>query len=438
MFKNLAKMISQYIFKRPVHYASRTPLWNTGATDRDDYDANQVVAAIYTCVKLVSETIRLQKMMVVNKDNQDILSMPRNIQVKNIAHLLNNPTSDGGKYTADQFWDLMIRSVVMTGNAYAVIEYTTIDGVRYPAFLRYAYPENVSVIFEGNTKVYRVTFTDDWSNVNFLRTYIEVAPHDIIHFRAFNFDGLISESPIEAAARAVDMNYAAWIAQKKILENRIGSNATVISPTGLETMTEERREEQLKSWAEQYSGIYNAGKTPWLPHGADIKYGGISSTDLEILNSLRLSTLEIASVFSVPAQFLAVVEKEIGQKTDLDYLFNFFKMRAIMPYNHMICRELEAKLFTQRQRMDGFRVMFQNTLGVMTSTDRVELARLYPLGVATINEVRRLLELSKSNAHHSDDLHEGMPMGTGERSQPRKENSRRGQMREDDDDEDME
>ena len=51
MFKNIAKMISQYIFRRPINYASRLPLWNTGAVDRDGYDLNEVIAAIYTCVK---------------------------------------------------------------------------------------------------------------------------------------------------------------------------------------------------------------------------------------------------------------------------------------------------------------------------------------------------------------------------------------------------
>ena len=147
-------------------------------------------------------------MMVVNKNNQDILNMPRHNPIKAIAHLLNNPTSDFGKYTADQFWDLMIRSVVQSGNSYAVIERSTINGVEMPTFLRFAYPENVSVVFEGSTKIYRVTFTDDWSNVNFNRTYVEVEPRDIIHFRAHAFDGLISPSPVEVAARSVDMNYS--------------------------------------------------------------------------------------------------------------------------------------------------------------------------------------------------------------------------------------
>ena len=278
-----------------------------------------------------------------------------------------------------------------------------------------------------------LSFTDDWAGLNQTRTYVEVEPHNIIHLRAYGFNGLTSPSPVEVAARAVDMNVAAWIAQKNILENRTGANATITSPPGMETMTEERREEVMKRWSEEYSGIYNSGKTPWLPHGADIKYGGISSTDLEILNSLKLSTLEIASVFSVPAQFLAIVEKEIGQKTDLDYLFNFFKMRAIMPYNQMICRELEAKLLTPRQRMDGFSMMYQRTLGLMTSTDLIELARLYPLCIATQNEVRSMLSMPRSNTPGADSLHEGMPMGTGESSRQKSERSERGRRRDDDD-----
>ena len=217
------------------------------------------------------------------------------------------------------------------------------------------------------------------------------------------------------------------------MDNRTGANTTIIAPDGMAAMNDEEREATMKRWSEDYSGIWNAGKTPWLPHGSDVKYGGISSTDLEILNSLKLSTLEIASVFSVPAQFLALVEKEIGQKTELDYLFNFFKMRAIMPYNQMICRELEAKLLNQRQRMDGFRIMYQRTLGIMTATDIAELSRLYPLGVATINEVRNYMDLPRREEEKADKLHEGMPMGTGEISRQKGESSRRRPMRDDDD-----
>ena len=438
MLKNLAKMISQYIFSYPSTStrSSYAPVWNTGAVDRNDYDVNEVIAAVYTCVKLVSETIRLQKMMVVNKRNKDVLDMSHNTQMRNIAHLLNNPTSGHGKYTPDQFWDLMIRSVVQTGNAYAVIERDMIGGVEQPVMLRFAYPDNVNVIFEGQTKKYRVSFVDDWANVNVHRTWVEVDPHNIIHLRAHAFDGLTSPSPIEVAGRAVRMNFSAWYAQKKILDNRTSSNSVVISSDALNRMTDEEREVVQKRWAEEYTGLVNSGKTPWLPHGSDIRFGNISSTDLEILNSLRLSTLEIASVFSVPAQFLAVVEKEIGQKTDLDYLFSLFKMRAIMPYNHMICRELEAKLFTPRQKMDGFQVMYQRTLGIMTATDGVEMARLYGLGSATINEVRNIFGWPLSDESHADSLHEGMPMGTGESSRQKKgENPMRRGGR---DDEDME
>lgn len=165
---------------------------------------------------------------------------------------------------------------------------------------------------------------------------------DILHTTMFNpLDALCGQSPVEAAAFAVDQHNGAmgWI--QSLLQNsaRPSGALVVAKDTSLSDEEFSRLKTELES---RYSGPENAGRPMLLEGGLDWKQMGLSPVDMEILRIKDSAARDISLAFGVPPLLLNIP----GDNTYANYRearLGFYE-DTILPFISFMAAELSAWL----------------------------------------------------------------------------------------------
>jgi HK97 family phage portal protein len=131
----------------------------------------------------------------------------------------------------------------------------------------------------------------------------------VLHVRSFNpLDDWYGQSPIEAAATAIDQRNAADAWNMALLQNGARpSGALVYAPSGGEANLSDEQFERLKSQLEeQQQGARNAGRPLLLEGGLDWKEMSLSPKDMDFLEAKHASARDIAQAFGVPPMLLGI------------------------------------------------------------------------------------------------------------------------------------
>lgn len=131
----------------------------------------------------------------------------------------------------------------------------------------------------------------------------------ILHLKLFNpSDDHYGLSPMEAAARAVDVHNAGGAWAKALLDNAARpSGALVVSGQGGEGRLTEDQYARLKDELEAlHAGPQNAGRPLLLEGGLDWKPMGHSPADMDFIAARREAAREIALAFGVPPMLLGL------------------------------------------------------------------------------------------------------------------------------------
>lgn len=131
----------------------------------------------------------------------------------------------------------------------------------------------------------------------------------ILHLKLFNpGDDHYGLSPMEAAARAVDVHNAGGAWAKALLDNAARpSGALVVTGRDGEGRLTEPQYERLKDELENlYTGPQNAGRPLLLEGGLDWKPMGHSPAEMDFIEARREAAREIALAFGVPPMLLGL------------------------------------------------------------------------------------------------------------------------------------
>jgi HK97 family phage portal protein len=131
----------------------------------------------------------------------------------------------------------------------------------------------------------------------------EVSP--VLHVRSFHpQDDHYGLSPMQAAARAVDVHNAASAWSKGLLDNAARPSGALVMAGEVE-MTPEQFD-RLSVELEGYQGARNAGRPMLLEGGLDWKPMGFSPSDMEFQRTKEAAAREIATAFGVPPMMLGI------------------------------------------------------------------------------------------------------------------------------------
>ncbi|MBI1264732.1 MAG: phage portal protein [Alphaproteobacteria bacterium] len=132
----------------------------------------------------------------------------------------------------------------------------------------------------------------------------------ILHMKLFNpVDDHYGQSPMEAAARAVDVHNAGGTWAKALLDNaaRPSGALVVTGREGGDGRLTEAQYDRLKGELEGlYSGAANAGRPLLLEGGLDWKPMGHSPAEMDFIEARREAAREIALAFGAPPMLLGL------------------------------------------------------------------------------------------------------------------------------------
>lgn len=202
-------------------------------------------------------------------------------------------------------------------------------------------PDRVSVLLGKSGLPSGYTYKANGRAVTFPADEIS-GDSDILHTSMFNpLQDWAGQSPVEAAAFAVDQHNAAmgWI--QSLLQNSARPSGALVVHKDVSLSDEEfaRLKTEIES---KHSGPQNAGRPMLLEGGLDWKQMGFSPVDMEILRIKDSAARDISLAFGVPPLLLNIP----GDNTYANYRearLGFYE-DTLLPFVSFMAAELSAWL----------------------------------------------------------------------------------------------
>ncbi len=245
-------------------------------------ESAQGVGACYAAVALIAEAIGSLPLKLYRQDGDD-----RKAATEHPLHTVLH-RAPNGQQSATEFWEWMVSSMLLTGNAYAKVTRGFDGQVRS---LDPMVTSNVTIMRKGETIA-----GYEYTNRDGVRE--RLLPAEVFHLRhrAGN-DPLVGVSPITAARAVIQLAQAEAQHGQSTFDNGTRASGIISMPGRLKP---EQRTAIAASWASQYAGGANAGKVPVMEEGSTFTPISLSLADSEWVASRRFSVEEVARIFKVP------------------------------------------------------------------------------------------------------------------------------------------
>ncbi|AKQ56404.1 phage portal protein [Bordetella hinzii] len=248
----------------------------------------QGVSAVFACVSAIAETVSTLPLHLY-RDTGASREKARNHPLYKVLQDQPNP-----EQTAMEFREMMTASVLLTGNAFARIVRGS-DGQ-----VRELWPlSNVQVLRLANGKL-AYEYTDRHGAV------IRLLADECLHLRhRIGPDGVLGLSPIAVARGVIELAQSEQ--EHGTATFRHGAKLAGVLETAA-VLKPEQREALKQSWANQYGGAGNSGKTPVLEAGLTYKPISMSLEDAEWIEARKFNVAEVARLFRVPPTIIGAME----------------------------------------------------------------------------------------------------------------------------------
>ena len=262
------------------------PLRDSAAFAREGYGLNAVV---YRCVRLISEAAAAAPLRITPSDHP-------------LALLLNKPNPE---QTQLELIEAFYGHLQVSGNAY--LEAVSFEDSP-PRELYVLRPDRMQVI--AGPRGWPIGWEHRaGSNVTrFERDPItQRAP--ILHLKLFHpADDWYGQSPMQAAAFAIDIHNAGAAWNKALIDNSARPSGALVysGSNGAERLSLEQFERLKAELEGVHSGAAHAGRPLLLEGGLDWKPISLSPTDMDFIEARHAAAREIALAFGVPPMLLGI------------------------------------------------------------------------------------------------------------------------------------
>lgn len=267
------------------------PVWSPrdyGAMSREGYKQNPIA---YRCVRLIAESVASVPLKIHGDE----------AEVKTIETLLSHPN-------IEQSFPELIESFVghlqIAGNAY--LELIAIDGA--PRELCVLRPDTMRIIQGGNGWPIAWEQQIGAQKRHLLRDHVS-GKSQCLHLKLFNpTDDLYGQSPIEAAATAIDIHNAGGAWNKSLIDNAARPSGALIyrGANGYERLSDEQFERLKAELNNAHTGAANAGRPLLLEGGLEWSPMSLSPAEMDFIEARRSAARDIALAFGVPPLLLGI------------------------------------------------------------------------------------------------------------------------------------
>jgi HK97 family phage portal protein len=340
------------------------------------------LAACWSCVRLISETIATLPLGLYRR-------MPdggREVAGDNDLHWILN-TNPNSRMTAVQFWEAVVASMLLRGNAF--VEIIRISG-RIVA-LEFLLPNRVELdVAENGELLYRYREKNGK-----LR---DIDGSDMMHIPAFSLDGQVGLSPIAYGADVFGAAMSAEDVASATFKN--GMHQTVAFE--VDQLLNKQQRDDFRDYVQRISGAMNAGKSPVLEKGVSAKVIGINPVDAQLLESREYSAEEICRFYMVDPTLVGYSDKASNWGTGLEQKMLRFLTFTLRSYMRRIEEAISRKLLTSAQRRQIYPEFSIEGLMRADSAGRATLySQMVQNGIYTRDECRMKENLPRKGGNAS-------------------------------------
>jgi HK97 family phage portal protein len=315
----------------------------------------------------------------VDQLSNDIAKLPKSVKRKDgvnrldysehpVNYLISQSPND--MMTAFDYWKVIIVSVIIKGNAYARIFRNPTSG----KIIELIHLDSDSVtVFKKDNKLYYKYKGEI------------IASDEMLHFKAFSFDGIIGVSVITFAAKQLGVSIDAQIYQQEVYKDR-GMGYGVIESDN--DVTADNKKAIEEGFATKMSGK-SKFKVPMLDNGMKYKSISISPAEAQFLETSKNGVLEVCRWLNIAPHKL----KELGssnystiQQQSIEHVQD-----SLLPWIMRVEQELTKKLFTDKEKINTYIKLNEKVLlrGDLEARKNYYSTLVYA-GIMTRNEARAL------------------------------------------------
>lgn len=327
------------------------------------------VMAVYTCVRILSESVASLPLVLMKKDKS---AKGKRVRAEDhpLYELLHG--SPNNQMTAYEYKEMQQAQLCLRGNAYSIIER---DGRGQVTGL---FPQAADISTPRRSADGSIFY--DFSGVE-----ANVPARRVFHPRGFSLDGLLGLNPISLARETIGLAMAG----EKASAEAVGRG--VVPPAALEVAgnpDKKQRADIRESWREIHSG--NRNDIAVLSSGMKLHDLRINMADLQFMESRKFQITEIARMFRVPPHMMADLER--ATFSNIEHMSLEFVKFTLMPWLIRFEQRADLSLLSEDERDQGyyFKFVFDALLRADTKT-RFESYRIgREIGVYSANDCREM------------------------------------------------
>lgn len=355
---------------------------------RDQKNINE--ATYFTCLKLLSETMgKLPLKYLLEKDGGRIRA-----RETPMSYLLT--VRPNQFLTPTTFWSALEMNTQHFGNGYAWIRGEFISesyGGTYNVRDIWVLPSNYVQVLMDDEGIFgdRGNMYFQYSDPKSGQTYI-FRRYEILHFKTwYSFDGVMGRPVGDILKIMIDGSLNSQEYLSKMYKEGVTARYAM-QYTG--DLDKERREKLKTKFADQLTGIQNAGKVIPVPKSLTLTpLTAGSLADNQYLDLKKYSALQIAAAFGIKPNQLNDYSKSSyanSEMQQLSYLVDtvMYRLKAYEEEINSIC-------LTEKERNEGYLYKFNEKALLRTdSKTQIELmASAVNNGIYKPNEARGFLDL---------------------------------------------
>jgi HK97 family phage portal protein len=346
---------------------------DTYAGETVTIDTAMRIDAVWACVMLIARTVATLPLQLYKTDSSGRGLIDRTHPLYAILH--DTPNAD---MTAVTFWQALMGSLLLWGNAYAEIFRNAAGRV---IALTPLLPDRLTPRRESDGTIVYLYRDFDGS----VRTLTEDV---VFHVKGFCMDGLVGISPISHARETLGIALAAEKSAASVFRNGLKPSHSINAPAYMNDDQRKRWEEKLKP---ALIGSINAGTPILLEGGWKIENISMNPDDAQLLASRGFSVEQICRWFGVAPPMIGHMEKSTAWGTGLEQMNLWFLIYTLRPYLEAIEQEIRRSCLSPVERMVYYAEFNVEGLLRADSKTRAEIFVSYVnAGVRTRNEVRAL------------------------------------------------
>ncbi|MDP2141290.1 MAG: phage portal protein [Gammaproteobacteria bacterium] len=328
------------------------------------------LSTVWACVRLLSTAVAGLPLGIYERQADGGRVDARSFSLYDVVHA--NPNAD---MTAFQFWQAVVASMLLWGNAYCEIHRSAGRVVA----LDFLLPSKVRLDLGKADGVPRYYYTPPKGAER------EIKRADMFHIPAFSLDGKVGLSAIRYGVDVFGAAMSADDAANSTFKNGM-MPAVAFS---VDRVLKPAQRDEFREYVATISGALNAGKSPVLEQGVKPESIGINPADAQLLESRNYSVEEICRWFGCPPWMVGHTDKGSNWGTGLEQQMIAFLTFGISSITTQIQQCVNKWLMTP---VDRIKLYSEFSLEGFLKADSAARASFYSImgqnGIYTRDDMR--------------------------------------------------